>query len=214
MIEASKTCRICKEEKYVELFFKTKESFENQCKKCKYIRQKQQRLESSEYKEKRNIRDKNRYYNNLDKEKLRNKIYRSSSETKIILAEYRKFQRRNDLHCKIRNHISSRISSQVKKEKLSLGTEQLLGINLFELKIYLENKFKDGMSWNNYGKVWHIDHIIPCALFDFSDKKQIFKCFHYTNLQPLFATTDIAFSFGHKNEIGNLNKQDKYTINS
>jgi hypothetical protein len=43
------------------------------------------------------------------------------------------------------------------------------------------------MSWDNYGrKGWHIDHIIPCDLFDLTDYKQQKQCFHYTNTQPLW----------------------------
>ena len=49
----------------------------------------------------------------------------------------------------------------------------------------LENKFEDGMDWNNYG-VWHVDHIIPCANFDLSNPEQQQICFHYTNLQPMW----------------------------
>ena len=42
------------------------------------------------------------------------------------------------------------------------------------------------MSWNNYGK-WHVDHIRPCIDFDLSKPEEQQKCFHYTNLQPLWA---------------------------
>lgn len=42
------------------------------------------------------------------------------------------------------------------------------------------------MTWANYGE-WHIDHILPCASFNLSDYKEQQKCFHYTNLQPLWA---------------------------
>jgi hypothetical protein len=34
------------------------------------------------------------------------------------------------------------------------------------------------------------------------------RCYHYTNLMPRFATTEIAKSFGC-NQIGNLNKRNK-----
>lgn len=68
---------------------------------------------------------------------------------------------------------------------------------MFELRIHLESKFKPGMSWKNYGPVWHIDHIKPCAKFDLTDPAQQRECFHWTNLQPLFA-------------LENLQKSDKY----
>jgi hypothetical protein len=41
------------------------------------------------------------------------------------------------------------------------------------------------MSWDNFGKVWELDHVIPIAWFDLKDKSQVKKCFHYSNFQPL-----------------------------
>ena len=51
-------------------------------------------------------------------------------------------------------------------------------------------KFVDGMSWDNYGE-WEIDHIRPCASFDLTDVGEQLKCFHYTNLQPLWMIDNI-----------------------
>ena len=64
-----------------------------------------------------------------------------------------------------------------------------MGCTLDQFKRHIENLWLDGMSWENYGKKgWHIDHILPCASFDLADPEQQRKCFHYTNLQPLWAT--------------------------
>jgi hypothetical protein len=46
------------------------------------------------------------------------------------------------------------------------------------------------MTRKNYGK-WHVDHIRPCASFDLTNPKQQQICFHYTNLQPLWAIDNI-----------------------
>jgi len=79
----------------------------------------------------------------------------------------------------------------------------------FELKLYLEKQFLPEMNWENHGNIWEIDHIKPCANFDLTDIKQQQECFHYTNLQPLFKTTEIAESFGYTDQIGNRNKYKK-----
>ena len=49
------------------------------------------------------------------------------------------------------------------------------------------------MSWSNRGE-WHIDHIIPCSSFNLLDEKEQEKCFHYTNLQPLWAAENLSKS--------------------
>lgn len=55
---------------------------------------------------------------------------------------------------------------------------------------HLEQQFCNGMTWQNHGKVWHIDHIIPLA--SASTEEELLKLFHYKNLQPLFAAENIA----------------------
>jgi hypothetical protein len=66
-------------------------------------------------------------------------------------------------------------------------TVELLGCDGEALKRHLEKQFVFGMTWENYGSRWHIDHIKPCAAFDFTDPAQQRECFHFSNLQPLWA---------------------------
>lgn len=87
----------------------------------------------------------------------------------------------------------------------------LIGCAALTLKEHLERQFKSGMTWDNYGKVWHIDHIKPCNCFDLSDIQQQKECFYYKNLRPLWATTKIAREFGDTENIGNLNRPENFT---
>ncbi len=81
----------------------------------------------------------------------------------------------------------------------SKRTLLLIGCTAKELRAYIETLWLPGMSWGNYGE-WHIDHIRPCASFDLTDAGEQSRCFHFTNLQPLWA-------------IDNLKKADKINLN-
>jgi hypothetical protein len=70
------------------------------------------------------------------------------------------------------------------------GTIALTGCSAVELKSHLEGQFTDGMTWDNYGD-WHMDHIKPCASFDLMIDSEQRECFHYTNLQPLWAEDNL-----------------------
>lgn len=50
------------------------------------------------------------------------------------------------------------------------------------------------MSWDNYGEVWQIDHIIPCRAFDLTDEEQLKECFNYKNTQPLLKEENLSKS--------------------
>ena len=74
-------------------------------------------------------------------------------------------------------------------------TNKGFGCSALGLKAHLEALFLPGMSWDNYGySGWHVDHIRPIASFDLNDPEQFAECFHYTNLQPLWAVDNMAKS--------------------
>ena len=118
---------------------------------------------------------------------------------------------------KIKKIVHSNILSSLRqsKNKKCNSTLILLGCSIDFFKQYLESKFTKGMTWENRGvHGWHLDHIKPCILFDLSNPEQQKLCFHYTNYQPLWATTKIAIQHGESSEyIGNLEKGDKYNEN-
>lgn len=78
-------------------------------------------------------------------------------------------------------------------------TEELLGCNINEFRIYLESLFTEGMSWKNYGRHgWHIDHIIPCKYYQLSDPIEQRQCFHFTNCQPMWEKENLQKGCNYK----------------
>lgn len=72
-------------------------------------------------------------------------------------------------------------------------TMKLIGCSLDYFKKHISKKFKEGMTWENWGiKTWHIDHIIPLSKFNLSDSKQQKVAFNYTNMQPLWAKENLS----------------------
>lgn len=67
----------------------------------------------------------------------------------------------------------------------------LIGCDINTLRLHLESKFLPGMSWERRSEI-HIDHRMPCASFNLSDPTEQQKCFHYTNLQPLWASDNLS----------------------
>jgi len=96
---------------------------------------------------------------------------------------------------RLAHNLRSRIGSAIKHcygEK-STSTMKLLGCTVNEVRDHIESQFTEGMTWDNYGE-WHIDHIKPCASFDLTIDEEQKKCFHYSNLQPLWAEDNIRKS--------------------
>tara|TARA_R100001163_G_scaffold42664_1_gene32235 strand:+ start:79 stop:777 length:699 start_codon:yes stop_codon:yes gene_type:complete len=87
----------------------------------------------------------------------------------------------------------SRIRCAIRDSIKSDRTMDLVGCTPNELKDHIESQFKDGMTFDNYGRGgWVIDHIKPIVSFDLSDPEQQRECFHYTNLQPLWEKENLT----------------------
>jgi hypothetical protein len=101
-----------------------------------------------------------------------------------------KERRELDVAYRLRTNFSSLLRAHLRKNGDHVF--DIVGYSVHDLKKHLENKFEDGMSWDNYGK-WHIDHIIPASSFKYRSYEDIeFKeCWSLENLQPLWALDNI-----------------------
>jgi hypothetical protein len=107
-------------------------------------------------------------------------------------SEYQRNSRRNNPVRMLEDRLRARLQGAVRRgravKRASVLT--LIGCTARELCAYLESRFLQGMTWGNR-RLWHIDHVRPCASFDLTDLEQQKVCFHYTNLQPLWAADNI-----------------------
>ena len=104
--------------------------------------------------------------------------------------EWKKNRRIENITYKLKENVSRRIRYELNTllvKGKNQHTIEYLGCNIEYLKSYLEGHFEIGMNWNNYGKMWHIDHIIPCASWNFENIFQSMCCWNYRNLQPMWA---------------------------
>jgi predicted nucleic acid-binding Zn ribbon protein len=91
----------------------------------------------------------------------------------------------NDVNFKLAAKLRSRLNKALCGHAKRGSSVKDLGCSISELKLYLESKWLPGMSWENHGQ-WHIDHVVPLFSFNLSDREQLLKACHYSNLQPLW----------------------------
>lgn len=118
------------------------------------------KLHYARNREKHKLRSLNYRKANPDKYAEYNKTYYRKYKNQEIARnnEYRKHRKQKDPAFKLLCNMRSAISDNLNKKRD--GSLRHLGFTLEQLRANLESKFKEGMTWGNYGQ-WHVDHIIP-----------------------------------------------------
>lgn len=205
-----KRCCGCKLEKALAEFGKWsrgKDGLQTYCRQCQsqYAKRNRERLNVTarrlynpekekirrmKEKSRRKENDRLRYIRQRETLKAKSCLYGKSPDVKARRNILRKKRRETDVGYRIENRLRVRLHQALHGSLKVDSTKNLVGCSIDTLKNVLQNHFSDGMTWENIGK-WHIDHIVPCAQFDLSDPDQQRECFHYTNLQPLWAVDNL-----------------------
>lgn len=199
-----KICSKCKESKQFSEFAKRKDAkdgYRNECKICAKewrLNNKENLLEYNKNWKKSNtehISIYNKNYAQDNKEKLKNYQKKWYQDNKDNINKRVKMKKITDPIFLISCSVRKRMSEYIKKNNIlkTNRTFEIVGLTPTELVNYLESKFLDGMSWENYGlHGWHIDHKIP--LSSAKDEEELYKLCHYSNLQPLWSEDNLRKS--------------------
>jgi hypothetical protein len=125
---------------------------------------------------------------NPDRVKASNRRSEARRKRWLKKQPYWNYRYATDVQHRLKRLLQARLHQALcaSRARKSAKTVELLGCTLRQLRLHIESKFLSGMSWDNRSK-WHIDHIRPCDSFDLTDPGQQRLCFHYANLQPLWA---------------------------
>jgi hypothetical protein len=132
----------------------------------------------------------NYYYKNKDCEIERQVNYQISNIEQVKKKRRERHHKKyySDILYRIKINLRNRVKLFLASKNFDIGvndTFKIVGCTPNELKKYIESKFTEGMSWENYShNGWHVDHIIP--LSSANTIEESIKLCHYTNLQPLW----------------------------
>lgn len=142
----------------------------------------------------------------LDGGKKFNKVKKLKNQSNYISGIHANKKVRYKVKIRLHSRLLAALRAQGVKKKTNFN--HLVGCTNKDLFEYIESKFTNGMNWENR-TLWEIDHIKPCSRFNLLDHKEQIRCFHYTNLQPIWKNSETAKKMGESDlYIGNHNKTD------
>tara|TARA_B100000902_G_C27311247_1_gene918538 strand:- start:2681 stop:3691 length:1011 start_codon:yes stop_codon:yes gene_type:complete len=183
-------------------------------KKRKKIKGEERRKDNPDYyreyyqkhKEQINKQNRENYHKNKEERSKKAKELRNRPGQKAIDSErsrvWSQKKRDADPLYRLKGNLRHRLwgALKAKKAKKNNSTLEYHSARVYEIYNHLESQFTDGMNWENMGtktdgtRGWDIDHRRPCGSFNLKNEDDIYMCFHWSNLQPLWHTENIKKS--------------------
>ena len=196
-MEPLKKCSKCKEDKPHSSFGKQTKSptgLQIYCKSCKSRIDKEYRDDPVRYREL--LDKKSQYYHKVKnddwfKDYQKNRVRDYKKEMAALKANPDR-----EIKSKLRKMTCGAFNRKrgVEWVKKNNKTEVLLGADHFTVREFLERQFLKGMTWDNYGTEWNIDHIIPLDVA--GDNVEIInKLCYYQNLSPIWKRDNFRKGF-------------------
>ena len=170
-IEGHKICKKCFIEKPFDRFVKHRSKrfgLDDTCKEC--VAEKG-RIFRDENKEK--IRREKQEYYFSNKEHIQRRIIKNTKRRLACDPTFRMITR-----------VRKRFRDIFKTKSFSKYKEKIIGCTASFLREHIEAQFTSEMTWENYGKYWNIDHIVPVSVLE-KDHSKLYLIFNYRNHQPI-----------------------------
>ncbi len=114
-------------------------------------------------------------------------IRKFAKQASLSLEEYKPFAELRKLNDKLGNTLRNRINKAINSNAKAGSAVRDLGCTIDEFRLYIENQFQSGMTWENRGTFgWHLDHIVPLSKFNLTNTDDFKRACHYTNMRPLW----------------------------
>jgi hypothetical protein len=94
----------------------------------------------------------------------------------------------NEVRRKVQQRLKCAVSSSYVRPKKDEVIDKL-ECTIDAYKEYIEKQFTEGMTWENFGKDWEIDHVIAIKYKKDGQEpsiNDIYSRLHFTNTQPLW----------------------------
>jgi hypothetical protein len=163
---------------------KYRENHEEQCKE-------KSRKYRETHKEEIKLKKQKDYENHKQKVLEKSRKYRQTHKKERN--ENEGLRRKFDINFRLSGILRTRLAKAIKGNFKSGSAVKDLGCSIQDFKLWLEQQFQIGMSWENYGSTgWHIDHIVPLNSFDLEDRNQLKKACNWFNFQPMWAEENLS----------------------
>lgn len=141
------------------------------------------------------LRVKAREHNHSDTGRAAKKRYKERNKGKLRVYERERWH--SDAQYRLSKNVAVRMRLSLRAGKNNRTWRSLVGYGVEELARHLEARFVDGMTWENYGSYWHIDHIRPLATFEYEvpDDPGFKDAWSLANLRPLHWRQNVRENF-------------------
>lgn len=174
------------------------------CKDCNKIYRESRINDLKKYQKEYYLKNQNKIKNRsklrrkTNEKEIKNWLKQNSKKIQLVARIYRNKRRQEDVSFRLAENLRTRLYMAIKDNQKGGSAIADLGCSIDNLKIWLERQFyshpKTGeqMTWQNYGKKWHIDHVIPLSKVDLTNPIELKKVCHWFNLRSLWAEQNIS----------------------